>query len=633
MCDMAGFVCGGYGKAIYFDFEDGSNEARYRRPLLTMDERKRMSETLVKAVPPPLASWHLSQIDQECDEASVSDQVQISRGPFGAFKVSTIQEAPISDLASQTDVQPQSDQQDDVGMSDLLQQEIMELPSRSPGPSNVERLGPCPLTSMVDWFAEMANRSFLEHNLPATEEPIFEWCDLAESLSPSRVQDFFQDTTLSMQQTSTPQCTAMTSTSLASLSIPSPDSIAPSIDCAVPHDAVFLLKHYTSTVLRGLTPYRHGKTPWHVLFIPHVKNCLAALTLGEDVDHASKCIFFGTLAMSAFSLASICSSTKWLHQGRAYQNEARTHIRDTLRTAYNVPKAAKYKSILMAILTMMQMSLLFGDQDHTEFYILEAERFIRIRGLNRKKSRKVRLLHHCYAYERLIYESTVPDSRVNTIHRHNIRKAIESSDAVAYSLDSLTFQLGGGWKHSDETMLQIKGQDEGENDLHLEHPGIWPATLYPEIFGTAEMHIAMLSLSIRLRREKGRKDEPRSGVSLHTFLTSAKAIETFVNQPTIGQSSWTTNAPSGPDHRESIILLDNLSSAMQFALSIYFYRKVYDLDRSMVQRHVESVRDCLEQFDAADSGQGCGSLRLVWPAFTAACEAQDVGVRGIFSVV
>ncbi|KAJ6441624.1 Universal stress protein A family protein C25B2.10 [Purpureocillium lavendulum] len=130
----------------------------------------------------------------------------------------------------------------------------------------------------------------------------------------------------------------------------------------VPFDAVFLLKHYTTTVLRALTPYRHSKTPWHVLFIPHVKSCLAALTLDDHLDQASLCAFFGTLAISAFSLGGICNSSEWLQKGEAYKQEACVHLRMMLKTAYNVPKTAKYKSILMALLTMVQISILWGSR-------------------------------------------------------------------------------------------------------------------------------------------------------------------------------------------------------------------------------------------------------------------------------
>jgi arginine metabolism regulation protein II len=82
------------------------------------------------------------------------------------------------------------------------------------------------------------------------------------------------------------------------------ESIPPSVttDSSVPHDAVYLIKHYSTIVLTLLTPFRHSKTPWHVLFVPHAKSCLAALTLGEVLDHASLCAFYATISISAFSL-------------------------------------------------------------------------------------------------------------------------------------------------------------------------------------------------------------------------------------------------------------------------------------------------------------------------------------------
>lgn len=77
---------------------------------------------------------------------------------------------------------------------------------------------------------------------------------------------------------------------------------------AVPENTALLLKHYATTVISSMTPFRHGKTPWHVLFLPHAKNCLAALTLDESVDHATSCTFYGTLAIGAFSLGAISQS-------------------------------------------------------------------------------------------------------------------------------------------------------------------------------------------------------------------------------------------------------------------------------------------------------------------------------------
>ncbi|KAI8284575.1 hypothetical protein K4K60_001830 [Colletotrichum sp. SAR11_57] len=452
--------------------------SRFRRPLLTEEERESMSEKLTSSVPPALTLWHIAQMEDECERLPVSQNIEISRGPFGVFRI------------------PQS---------------------------------------------------------PA--KPV--------------------------------------------------------------------------KVLRGFTPFRHSKTPWHILFIPYVKSCLAALTLGEDMDHASLTAFYGTLAISASSLGGISNSRKWSEQAQSYKQRARQHVRLMLQTAYNVPKTAKYKSILIAILTMVQISSVSGNRDQAECYLLEAEKFIRVKGLNRKKSRKVRLLHHCYAFERLLHESTFPGS-IQSEHRKHVRKAIEASNASSYSLDSLSFRLTE-WVNLDQEMQRIKDQDVGENDLHLQIPGIWTATLYPEIFGIPEIHVFLLSLVIRLGRAKD--DEMFSDATgLKEFMSRAKSVEKCIHQLKRKPSHVVADGLiTDPELQHCQQLLDNLAQAMQLALAIYFYRKVYDVEADMLQDKVIGVRDCLLRFEATESEMGYGSARLVWPAFIAASEAEDPEVRMSFS--
>jgi hypothetical protein len=301
-----------------------------------------------------------------------------------------------------------------------------------------------------------------------------------------------------------------------------------SVNNNIPEHAVFLLKHYSTTVLNLLTPFRHTKTPWHILFIPHVKNCLAGLTLGESLDHASLSAFYGTLAISALSIGGVSESQRWLQQGRTFQQLAREHAREMLKVAYEGPKNAKYKSILMALITLVQVSMYSGNRDQTECYFLEAEKFIRLRGLSRNKSRKVRLLHHCYAFERILYESTIT-SEVNSRHRLHVREAVESSGLVVVGQDRMNFRLSF-WEDIQKEMTKVKGQHDGENDLHLEHPGLWSATLYPEIFGIPEQWIATLSLVIRLGKEKeaAQGDRMARSPGLGDFMGVSSLLDTIL---------------------------------------------------------------------------------------------------------
>lgn len=103
----------------------------------------------------------------------------------------------------------------------------------------------------------------------------------------------------------------------------------------ISEDVVLLLKYYLTTILSLLTPFRYTKTPWHVLFIPHAKHCLAALTLGERLDDASLAAFNGTLAISVSSLGHIHQSDMWLEKGRIFKQKVREHTRQMLKTAYD----------------------------------------------------------------------------------------------------------------------------------------------------------------------------------------------------------------------------------------------------------------------------------------------------------
>jgi hypothetical protein len=172
-------------------------------------------------------------------------------------------------------------------------------------------------------------------------------------------------------------------------------------------------------------------------------------------------------------------------------------------------------------------------------------------------------------------------------------------------------------------MLKVKCQDEGENDLHLQKPGVWPATLYPEIFGVPEQWLMIVSLIIRLGNEKesiGVQANDRTNadaMSLRDFLSQAKATERFIHR--LQRPSYNAE-------------LDSLLDAMQNALIIYFYRRIYDVDGSMLQPWVYRVRECLIRLESKSDPQPIyGAARYVWPAFIAACEAEDAEVQASFS--
>ena len=633
-CQSSGLPCGGYSQNIFFDLDNDSDKSapiRYRRPVLTELERERMSSQLTSSIAPDRALWHIAKIEEDCEESPRTQDIQRISGPFGVFRIGINSPRSLKDVESaeedelgldSTTIPSSDDFADDL---DGIEEVLLAPDSSQPVPTHGNN------GFMEEWWAGEAQWTTLE--------PV----DLPDWWNPTSQMDCFQNLPAVALP---PTIEHMIEPDLAShqLSVPkdlhsppcqtrqgqpSETSIPPAVHVDTPHDAIYLLKHYSTTVLQGLTPYRHSKTPWHILFIPHAKSCLAAITMGEQLTHASLCTFFGILASSASSLSHIHGSKKWQEQAAAYKQRARNHARLMLHTAYDVPKVAKYKVVLMALLTMIQISTVTRNLDQTETYFLETEKFIRVKGLSRKKSRKVRLLHHCYVFERMLHESTYL-GRVDSQHRRHVRQAIESSGAVSFSYDGLSFGALD-LQNLDQQMMRVKGQDEGENDLHLKYPGVWTATQYPEIFGIPEIYIFLLSATIRLRRWKEDAYNGSLATGLKEFMQGAKEVENFILRLKNKPESVAVAPRTDPEQHHCQRLLDILSSAMQQALTIYFYRKVYDVDASTLQHLVKGVSECLQRCEALDGEAGNGSVRLIWPAYVAAIEAADPLLQAEFT--
>lgn len=597
MCQYFGVACGGYKKDIFFNFEGSSRShgVRFRRPLFSLKERERMSQWLVSSAPPKTALKIISNIDEECEKGTISDEIDIHQGPFGAFRLNQDQDTlPYEPAISNHQATHSSSPED-----------VIPLSNSYLSPSDLH---------LSPWSQEFMHFTFDQaENVPSPPSPGY--------LDAMLDQDCMEDDLVPFEYSPT-SCFPDQSYNQTI----SPTSFTSSIGTtkAVPQDAVFLLKHYVSAVISLMTPLRHSKTPWHVLFIPHTKSCLAGLALGDDMSDASLCAFYGALAISAFSLGGVSRSQTWSEKAIIYKQKAQQHARMMLTTAYDVPKVAKYKSILMALLTMVQVTMFSGNRRHSEYYFVEAEKFIRLRGLPRKKSRKVRLLHHCYAFERIIHES-VFICGAKSRQRHRVHTAIETSGLGNYSLDSLSFRLSG-WKNLDQEMMRVRGQEEGENDLHLERPGFWSGTLYPDIFGIPEAWVLLLSQVVRLGKEKdaAEGDDASNCISLKEFIGRAKTLEDYINSLPLPSLE---NIQSELDHE----IIENMLNAMQNALVIYFYRRIHDVDASLLQQKVLAVLDHLLRCEHRDSTVVHGSAGFIWPAFIAACESEDPLVQASFS--
>lgn len=328
-CRDSGLVCGCYEKRIFFG-SDGRNGAsaggrlRFRQFILTERERQAMSEWLTASVPPKSAFRYIAQIDDECEDASPSDDLHICRGPFSVFSVGKGRGG--STEAEQSP--PARDWNEEDGDGRLVAQDVFMADTNM-----TQSLNSSDLDMALSPSAQQSLELMLEHaQSECGPDSLTIAGDLWDPAIDSGAQEVKDEASMPALQMTTfmpvEPCDVFEMTALeqppAHLLHPpfSPRPPPQAINNNIPGQAVFLLKHYSTTVLNLLTPFRHTKTPWHILFIPHVKNCLAGLTLGEQLDHASLSALYGTLAISALSIGGASESQMWLQQRRAFQQLA-----------------------------------------------------------------------------------------------------------------------------------------------------------------------------------------------------------------------------------------------------------------------------------------------------------------------
>lgn len=627
MCDRFNLACEGYEIRLTFDDLDDGTTSKYRRPLYTERERQRMSDSLVSSIEQVSTQRLLSKLDSEIEAVSQVGglDVDIVRGPFTVFQAKATEHLweVFQDANTESVSYAEDSSLDD---SDTLRNSTAQAANED-----------------IPWYTESGEIAGELEAFPYLIEDVAEGLPLLDSIHGS----------------STPLPTWL---SAATGEPPFLEfaSLLPSLSShgALPENAEFLLSNYKDTVIGLLSPSpRRRKGPWQVLHLPSAMNTLALLMLGDQPSHASLSIFHSIMAISAYSLRGSLSGDVrqcWNSKGDDHKLKAQLNLKLTLQDAFTTPKKAKYKDILMSLLTMVTVSvstrvtthrwehirpdsrfvqMFAGSWEQVECYLLDSERFIRANGLTKPRmSRKVRLLHHCYAYLRLFHEST---SAWCSRSQQDKQYLLADCDTSRVARDRSSFRLGS-WNADLDQMLSVtKDLQEGYCDLHLEIPADFPQTLYPDIYGIPEVFMVLLSQVIRLGNELDIMNESndQEGLSYREFSRRAKALEECVikwEPPLSDSASFSGNPPDASQVGNIPNTEDMMLKALHHALIIYFYRRIYDVDASILQSEVDLVRTCLLEC-REPNGTVQYTSGFVWPGFIAACEALDTSVQQSFT--
>ncbi|KAF4126441.1 Pfam:DUF3468 [Geosmithia morbida] len=622
VCDRLGIRCGGYDIRITFSFEhcgalngsqrqqkngDGDDSpGSFRRPLFTEAYRRRMSQDVLSAVPPKTTDDVLLLVDStgaRFDAGAPTGKAQeLMRGPFGVFRP----ERGVGGNHQQQRRQSTAKSPSSLSILDIL---LPDEPGARREFTSTFRDAHLDINGGVE-------PSHRHHDLPGFLGDLpSPQCSRHSSHSGLGPRDRVEDVTSS-----------------SSVCITSPllgQRLFPSAGHA-PADAPSLLHHYQTSVISLFSPLKNQKTPWNILFLPSAMNTLASLTVGMIPNYASLCIFQALLSISAFHKGTLSAEPHaryWKDRANGYLDLAQQTLKTALYEQGLLPKRAKYKETLMALLSMATATVFSGQWKHTRCCLHDAGALIRQRGLAKpQKSRRVRMLHHCYAYLKIMHESTFLEAKglPEPEQRSQSGTGQEQSPLRARPWDG----------RLDYRLLMDKPMPLGENDLLLEVPGRWHLTLYPSIFGVPESFLVLLSEALRLGNERHvlLQRPAEANLTWQQYQQRTKVLEKCICHweatcnPGNSIEGWTLT-------QSNQALLNNMLLALKHALMIYYYRKVLDVDSTILQAQVEETIDVLlqcEQLDGYMSVDYC-SAAFAWAGFVAACEALDAAVQEKFA--
>ncbi|RYP04921.1 hypothetical protein DL764_004133 [Monosporascus ibericus] len=416
---------------------------------------------------------------------------------------------------------------------------------------------------------------------------------------------------------------------------------------ALPETAEPLLryyKQYIDGVSNSIQPKR--TSPWQLIFLPYGLETFAELSLWNGASQTRSCIFYALLAHSAFHLHLSNKQgifvSHWRDVAIRHQEKAKYHLRNALQFEMLGEKHAKYTELLMAILAMGMISvslplhatlgvryflfLIWTEQLYNGAYafkacLMDAERLIRLRGLPKQKSFKIRILHHMYTHLRVMAESVSVSPDVGNAG-NNTGGSLARSDLRTFRIEVNSLNIG-------LDPAQEKTRDVGYNDIHLEIQGRWKETLYPAIYGIPESLMTLLSQTISLSNEKARlesiaRTDSRVSVALGHHVKALEGnIWSWSLPPERAGPERPQQPTSGSDRGD---LIDHPQArsmvlAIHSALIIYFYRRVYNMSAMIMQDLVRKTLDHLEHCTDQMVDDPDFSTSLAWPAFIAACEA------------
>ncbi|KAH7129086.1 fungal-specific transcription factor domain-containing protein [Dactylonectria macrodidyma] len=576
-CTRLGLPCGGYTNNLLWIKYDPSggegsgvskvahNAVTSRRIFLSERERAAMSETMICSLAPSSIQQVLDELSNEVERTDAMSQTTV-KGPFGVFQathpgisLTTTSPGQLDQQIDDLPLEVQSSSHDELGMSET----------------------PLPFTLFMDCdFDSLINIEY---------EPL----QLDRLILPT-------------SQFSSPSPPAM-------LSPPKARDMQDLEMARINH----LLENYQSDMSRLLPMSYNKKPPWQTLYLPSIRSTVGEFVLQGDAGAARASLLFSILAISAFNLDRLsgeaAQTSHWWQLGQTYKHRAKERVRQSLQNESTGRAKAKYKDVLMALLAMVTLCVMSGSLSEARFYLLDAEKFICMRGLSKKNiSRKVTQLHNIYLYQRVIEESTFLYPSPPTYDLGQYQYLIQTCDMEFPSLTTQSLI-----KQTNTTMAPPV---EYENLLSRSstNPEIGCLTTR-EIYGIPQALLGLISQTTHLANELdffSAKDNDCS------FTEQLNKRSTQLENKICNWDGILRDVPihSGVANEDNCLMMHHLVLALHSSLIIFYYRRVRKINPVILQSYVEQAFTHLLRCTEF-SLQHDQTVAMVWPGFIAACEA------------
>ncbi|KAJ5324417.1 hypothetical protein N7476_003017 [Penicillium atrosanguineum] len=410
-------------------------------------------------------------------------------------------------------------------------------------------------------------------------------------------------------------------------------------------EASFLLNIFQKHVVPRLTVIPLGKkSPWSVLNVPAAMVTLGDMTILElpDVNHARKANLFSLLACAAFYITMTPSSGLvdenvigyWRAYAHQCYNEAKGHMQLSLSEETRGPTKAKYKDQLMAIFGMIESAIFQGQHQDARCYMINAERLLRLRGLEKQRtSRKVRLLVNVYTWLRIVGESTyvLHDYGASSSFVKALTHQIETRGPNPYDnglglvkdrnvrLDDFVHL-----EHSENDLNIDDPKDQNKDlpDIHLHDSRRSLHTLAKQVYGISETWLSLVSQTTRLANVLEKlKAAQASSIPIESVVwvfvqKRMHRLESVIHS--FGDRKDDAEPPEGPIEPYTLII-----RALNTALVILFYRRVHKVHSGILDFQVEKVITALKSLCAMLPGVIQAGPGLLWPVFIAGSEAME----------